>query len=388
MELLKKIESFIFESSARKLILVVFAIMFFKTGVWCIPNLGSSQAIAQNPFVTPFSDPNAHYLFWNWLAVFLAWVVGAKSTVAFFMFHFAFSIAFSLLFIKVVFTRFSDQLARKSLVLFSILPVSATAYFWVSNDSVTLFIMLFSLAYPRYSVVTFLVGIALGMQHFEQGFFATGGLLFAVLLSKKYDAQVSYSVKFCLLIFLGVIIGKVVLIGVFKYYAIEVNAGRMYWLKEHIGMILKTFIFHFHYIIWSILGPGWLVALRYTDWGRKTIPFFLTLFSLMLLLPISADQTRVLAIITFLLVAVFWLLNEDFLKKISNKEISLIFLIWAIMPWGWVWEGEPKWSVSPYDITMLFHWLYGWFTIPLPPEFFQWPFRSTNFGVVLNGFKI
>jgi hypothetical protein len=369
---INKIEKFIFESDAWKLILVIALLTLFKTGIWYIPNLGASQAIAQNPFTNPFPDPNAHYLFWSWLGLFLAWLIGATGKWQFFVFHLFFSVAFTLLFIRVTFNTLSNDLARSSLVLFSVLPVSATAYFWVSSDSITLFLMLLALAFPRSLAFTFIVGLLLGMQHFEQGFFAAAGLLFAIAISHRQGYALKYSWKFCLLLLIGVIAGKFLLFGLFGHYSINVNSGRMHWLREHLHLLLNQFFFHFHYIIWSVLGLGWLVALRFTDWGVKSVPFFLALAGLCLLLPVSGDQTRVLAIITFPLVSAYWLFNQDFLKNLAKREISLLFTAWALMPWGWVWGGAIKWSAFPYDIAYVLHRLFGWFNVPADPAL--WPF--------------
>lgn len=87
---------------------------------------------------------------------------------------------------------------------------------------------------------------------------------------------------------------------------------------------------------------------------------------------ISADQTRVLAIITFPLVSTYWLLNQDFLNKLTRRELSLLFTTWALMPWGWVWEGAPKWSAFPYDVAYILHRIFGWFNVPADPAL--WPF--------------
>lgn len=372
MKVLDRIELFIFESPLWKFILVLFSISLFKTGIWRIPNLDMSRSIAENPFVNPFTHPDQHFMFWSWLGPFMAWLIGAQSQTAFFLFHFMFSVAFTWLFIKLVISRFPDPIARTSLILFSIIPVSATAYFWVSLDSITLFIMLFALAYPKHAVLTLVTGFALGMQHFEQGFFATGGLLFAVLLSKKYDREFNYSLKFCVLLFSGVILGKLFLIGLFQYHEIAVNSGRFYWVQEHLVRILQQFFFHFHHIIWSMLGLGWLIALKYSDLGRKAIPFFASLLGLMILLALCEDQTRVLSIVTFLLLSVFWFFNERFLRTLSKKEVSLAFLVWAIMPWHWVFVGQPKWSAFPYDVAYLLNTLFGWFDMPANLE--SWPF--------------
>ncbi len=372
MNVINKIEEFIFESDAWKLILVIALLTLFKTGVWFIPNLGSSQVIAQNPFSNPFPDPNSHYLFWSWLGPFLAWLIGATGKWQFFAFHLLFSISFTFLFIRIVFNTFSNDHARSSLVLFSILPVSATAYFWVSSDSITLFLMLLALAFPGSLSFTFIVGLLLGMQHFEQSFFAAAALLFATTFSYRKGYKLKYSWKFCLLLLIGVIAGKFVLFGLFSYYSIDINSGRMHWLREHLHLLLNQFFFHFHYIVWSVLGLGWLVALKFADLGAKSVPFFLALAGLCLLLPVSGDQTRVLAIIIFPLVSVYWLLNQDFIEKLTKREISLLFTAWAMMPWGWVWGGAPKWSSFPYDIAFVLNGLFGWFDIPENPA--VWPF--------------
>jgi hypothetical protein len=377
MKALKKIEFFIFESPVWKLIAAVFGIMLFKTGVWVNPEIGIIQKIAFNPFINSIQDPNEHFLFWNWLGPYLAWLVGAKSRVAIFIFHLLFSLAFSLLFIKIIFSRFSDKISRTSLILFCILPVSSTAYFWVGYDSITLFFMLLALAYPQYILLTLLSGIALGMQHFEQSFFASGALLFAAVLNMKYDDRINikkyYSIKFFVLLSAAVILGKLALIIIFNQYLIKVNSGRFYWFKEHIVFLLTTFYMHFQSIIWGVLGLGNLFLIKYLDNGRKAIPFFITFFGLLLLLPFIGDHTRVLAITTFPLIAVYFLFNEEFLNKISTKEVSIIFLIWLLMPWAWVWGGLPRGSVFSHDIYFLLHKCFGHPRIA-PENWEWWPF--------------
>jgi len=372
MKTLALVEDFIFQSPAWKLVTVILLVMLFRTGLWYIPNLGASLAIVQNPFINPFENPNAHYLYWSWLGPFVAWLVGAKSKSTFFLLYLAFSVAFTALFIGLVFSRFSDRTARVSLVLFSVLPVSATAYFWVSLDSLTLFLMLIALARPGNFPITFLAGLCLGMQHFEQAFFGAGGLLLALLLSKRQGDTFQCPARSALILLIGIAAGKVALIGIFSYFGVHVNSGRMYYLGEHLSTVLGNFFFHFHQVVWSVLGLGWLVALKFADIGKRSIPFFVALFGLMLLLPFSADQTRVLAVGTFLTIAVYWLLNEDFLKQITNRQVAVIFLLWVLMPWSWVWQGVPKWSVFPYDVAYVLHRTLGWFNVPTDPAI--WPF--------------
>jgi len=69
---------------------------------------------------------------------------------------------------------------------------------------------------------------------------------------------------------------------------------------------------------------------------------------------------------------VFWFFNERFLKMLSRKEVALAFLVWAMMPWHWVFVGQPKWSAFPYDLAYLLNTLFGWFDMPANLE--SWPF--------------
>ncbi|MFH1859753.1 MAG: hypothetical protein ABH870_01875 [bacterium] len=371
MQVLKNIENFIYESPTWKLITTVLLIMLFKTGVWYIPNMEISRIIAQYPFINSFKDPS-NYLFWNWLGLFLSWVVGAEGQCLFFLFHFIFSIAFTFLFIKMLFVHFSNRDARTSLILFLLLPVSATAYFWVGTDSITLFLMLCAFVFSGFWFITLLTGVALGMQHFEQAFCAFLGLFLAISISKHFRAQIKYSTKWALTLLIGVILGKLFLMGIFDYFDMNVSSGRISWLKSHFLSMLNQFFFHIHYILWSILGLGWIIVLKYSEKGKIALPFLLCLFGFMILLPVCEDQTRVFAIISFPLIAAFWLFNCEFIDSLSNQLISWLFLLWIIIPWGWVWQGRPKWSVFPHDIAYFLSQLFGWSFVPANPAL--WPF--------------
>jgi multidrug transporter EmrE-like cation transporter len=373
MEALIKIKQLLYGSKTWKIIFAIALITIFKTGVWIFPNIGASELLAQNPFINPFDDPNAHYLVWNWLGPFLAWLIGAKGKWEFILLHLFYSIGFTYLTIRMILKNSEGDEGRAGLIIFSVLSVASTSYLWIGMDSLTLLLMALALAYPEFMAITFAMGTLLGMQHFEQGFFATSGLLIAIILSRRVNQITFYSVKFCLIWMMGVIFGKIVLFGIFNYHSLAVNSGRVYWLNVHLPILLNQFFFHFHYILWSILGVGWFVAIRFADLKRNSIPFFIALALMMLLIPVSGDQTRVLAIITFPLICNYWLLNSSFLKSISKNEIASLFVIWALMPLAWVWGGTPKWSAFPYDIAFILNKILGWFSIPGRIE--MWPFN-------------
>lgn len=392
MKLLLWLEHFTFNTPAWRLVTLILLVMLFKTGVWYIPNLEMSLALARNPFANPFTDPNAHYLAWNWFSPFLAWLLGIQSFRAFFLLHLGFALAFTALFIRLAWVRLPEREARVALILFALLPVSATAYFWTGPDAVTLFLLMLALGImpPEAAVakeetdpqsplaspvanggpkgaLLLCVGILLGMQHFEQALFAVGGLLFALLLERKPLFHI-------LALLSGVIAGKLALAAIFAHAGMQVNSGRSFWLQQHLDLLLGSFFLHPHSILWSVLGLGWLAALKYADQGRRTLPFFLALAGLLLLLLVSADQTRVLAIVTLPLVAMHWLFNTPFLASFSNRQAAGLLLLWIVIPWGWVWIGEPRSSALPYDFAWLLHTLFGWFEVPANPAL--WPFAD------------
>lgn len=372
MHLTKKIEHLLFETPTWKLLAVVFALCIVKTGIWWYPNPLALWAMAQDPFASPFTQPDEHYLMWNWLGPWLAWLVGATSMTKLFLFFLACAVAFDALFVRLALAHLPREQARTAIVLFALLPVSTTGFFWVGQDGLTLLLLMAALAFPAVPLATFAIGVLLGLQHFEQGFVASAGLGAAVFLSRRQGVTLPYGLRFCLLLWLGVVAGKLGLVWLFKHHEIHVNSGRMYWFRTHWGMILSGSFLHLHTVVWSLLGVAWLAAARFAEWGRRSLPFFAVLAGLFVVGALTADQTRVMAAVSLPLLMAYWLLNPDFLATLSRRETALLFGAWLLVPIGWTWTGEPKWSLFPYDVAWVLHQAFGWFT--LPENLFAWPF--------------
>jgi hypothetical protein len=359
MKLLQKLEDFIFNSPRGRLIKCLISIMILKTGIWVIPNIAMTRIIARNPFINPFQyNPNAHYLLYSWLLPFLAWVLRSYNKYTFFIFSLCFSIGFTILFIKTIFKKLPEREARIALVLFFLLPVSATSYYWVSNDSLTLFLMILLFVYPKKNLFNFFIAILIGLQHFEVGFFAAGAILFAFLIDYYYklddNKDAEFTIKWGLIIFLGVIFGKIILMLIFNYFNIQINSGRIYWWLNHSKQLLIDFVFNLHFVIWSVLNVGWFIFFKYVEKGKKSFSFIIPFLGLVMILSaIASDQTRIVAMATFLLVMIYWFLNLDFLKKIDKRTISILFLLWLIVPWGWAWGGKGRNGVIVYDIVYI-----------------------------------
>lgn len=364
MRFLDLTETFIYQSKPKRLIFAALAIALFKSGIWYIPNLELWRSVSLDPFNNPFENPNAQYLFWNWLSPFMAWRLGIHSEWGFFCLHLVFSILFTFTFIGFVWASFEERVARTALALFITLPVSATAYLWVGMDSVTLFLMMLILVAKDYLWLVLPVGILLGMQHFEQGSVAFAALTFALVLSLVMKLNTRYSFRWAATALLGVVLGKIALVLLFRHYEIYVNSGRTYALEQVFRVYLDYFYYHFQYILWSGLGVGWIVVAKFTERGKVATPFLVALCGLLFLLPFVGDQTRVFSIVSFPLVATYLLLNPDFLGSLNARFLSWVVAIWLIIPYSWIWANRPLVSVLPYDVTYILHQLFGWFHVP------------------------
>lgn len=353
---LQRAQQFIYHAPRWQLVCALLLGTLIKTGIWFMPNLDSTALIASNPFVNPFANPDAHYLLTSWLGLYGAWLVGATSERLLFCYFLLFSMLFSALFMRLLLTRLPDAAARTALVLFTMLPVAGTTYFWAGIDGITLCLMTLALLLrDRSPLLLLATGVLLGMQHFEQSFFGFGAVLAALLLSKHWrDAQTAgYSVRWAFCLLLGIVLGKIVLQLLFQRFGLHLNSGRMYWLQNHLPALVGQTLLHLHLVLWSALGLGWVMVLTWAERGKAAWPLLLALAGLLLLLPVSGDQTRVLAIVTLPLLSVYWLLNPGFLASLNRTLVSALFGLSLLLPWSWVWEGLPRWSALPFDIALL-----------------------------------
>ena len=364
MTLLEPVDRFIFESSRRRFVSVLLVASLCKTGVWYIPNIEVSRTIALDPFSNPIANPFTHYLYWNWFSPFLAWLVGATGSRSFVFFHLAFAVAFTALATFAMFDRLPERQARVAFLIFCSLPVSGTVYYWVGMDAVVLFLMLVPLVFSKSWLVPFLAGIALGMQHFEQGVVAGGVLFVTVVVASRMRLEAPYSPRFAVAWICGAIVGKLTLIALFARWGVNVNNGRLVLFGHEFQTLLLEAAFHFQVIAWSMLGVGWLVLLAYVDRLRsRAVPLVVGLLLCLPFLVLTQDETRVISIITFPLLAGYWLFDREVLARVSEREASFLLVAWLVVPWSWTWLGIPRWSAMPYDVYGLLSALFG----PFPP---------------------
>jgi hypothetical protein len=367
------IEQKISSLSFQKCFYILFALMVVKVGIWQMPNLGVSLAIAQHPFVNVLVDePGAQYLMFSWFSSFVAWLLHLKKWTPYFLFHLMCSVGFVALFAKMVFERHSLENAKKALILFFLFPFSATSFFWVGMDSATLLLMMLSLYFYKNEKILFLFAVMLGLQHFEQAFFSALALLFPIYENQSQEKKMDFQLKNALVYFAGILVGKLILFLIFKYSGVLLVSNRAVKAQTTLQIYFQQFFFHFQVILWSICGVGWLAVIRYYQWNRTQWPVLISILGIFLVItPIIGDQTRVDCIILFPLICVFLLNNHEFLARITMSEMARIFVLWLLIPWVWVW-GQPRWSVFPYDVCYLVHKIFH--QMPWPANASMWPF--------------
>jgi hypothetical protein len=370
MRLIEKINRFLYQTNRLRLILIVFFVYFLKTGIWYLPNIDGWWPMSLNPFKNPFTDPLGQFVFWNWLGPFLAWLLHIHNRTSFMYFHLCFAIAFTLAFLYYVFSTFAEEDARTALVLFLSVGSSAMGYYWIGMDSITLALMMFILLARKYPVVALFLGVALGMQHFEQAIFAFGAVLFALLYSHYLKTPATFSLRWSICAFAGVLMGKLVLVVLFWHLHIHITDRRYYFLQNY-QMFLQMFYYHVQYLLWSFFGAGWFAVAKFAERGKAARPFFIAVIGLILLQLTVSDETRVFWIVVFPLLAVYLLLDESFLQFIGSNVTSWIFAIWLLAPFPYAWGGRPLISILPYNIELLLHRCFGWFN--LPPNQSMWP---------------
>ena len=374
MRAIRLLERFIFGTPLWLFLAALCAAALVRTGTWYIPNITYSQMLAQNPFINPLEEAKAHYIVWSWLGSFIAWTIGATSPLAFYLLHLCFSLAFIALMIGLCVRELPRDEARIALIAFFALPASTTALFWVSYDSLTLLLMALALATRRGRIAPLVCGFGLGLQNFEQGALSMAVLFVALGLRGHTWPPLPAGGLFALRVLAGTLAGKIALYLVFFLAGMQVNSGRFYYLQSDIALFLASAALHAHVVVWSTLGAGWLIAVRYADMGRRALPFFLALAGAVLVSAISDDQTRVVAIVAFPLVALHWVLDRGFLATVTKTQAAVLLLVFLLVPWTWTWGGKPMWSVFPYDVAYVLNALTGWPDLPrdtLP----TWPFR-------------
>lgn len=348
------VEKFIYKSSWKLFYTVLAILLIVKSGIWFIPNLDVYRQVSLDPFLNPFiKDTNAQYLVWSWLGNYLAWVLGVKTFGAFFTLHICFSIAFLASIAIWIRKNFSAEGARVATIVFASLPAASTSFYWVGMDSLTLFLLSILLHAQRNLWVSILISYLLGLQHFEQGVFATlavaGLRVISALANRRSFGSAALFFVFNVL---GLGLGRLTLNVMFENLGFKLVSDRtQLWIENATGLF-HLYMNNFFIVTWSALACGWLVCM-YVVSKRGSSKWGLSAFMVVGLLSgvLVFDETRVMSIVTLPAVLLFFYQNRDVLELASKKVVSAYSLVWIAVPWLWVFGGVTKHSLIFTDLA-------------------------------------
>ena len=371
------LEKYLVNLNIKKLLTLFFLVIIIKIGVWYHPALWKLLKISINPFdESILVNQQAHYLYYNFLGGYIANFLNLSTKLSFFLFHLFFSFLFNFLFIFLIFQQLDRRNAIYSLIIFLIFPVSTTVFFWVGYDSITLSILMLSILFRSNSIIVFIFGIFLGLQHFELGFLSSLSLFILNSYNQLFSKKSFLSLKYSIFLLIGTLFGKIILEYYFFSINLDINSGRIWYTFDVIKHFFYNSYFNFHNIIWFALSAGWLIILKYIFYKERNIFFIFILLGQLIILFIVDDQTRVYANLSFLIILSQVFFNKDFLQQIKNYEISLIIIIWLIIPYGWAWQGILRSSMFTYDFAYILNYFFDIFNNESIRPSIIWPFEN------------
>ena len=145
------------------------------------------------------------------------------------------------------------------------------------------------------------------------------------------------------------------------------------WIINSLLHLIYNFYFNFYNVLWFSLGVGWFVILKYFFDEKDKFSLIISLILLITILPIIDDHTRVYSSISLIILVIYIICNNNFLKKISRYEIAILFLLWFFMPYSWVWQGNLRPSMFQYNLAYLLNYFFDLFNNDIKSSAI-WPF--------------
>lgn len=351
------------------LLVLIFLTAIIKSGVWVMGNLETTRLIAENPFVNPFDNSDADYLINSWLLNFIAYSVRATNPINYLALHIFFTILAILVGVVSVKRRMQIENNNYASYMFVMLPVSAGIFYWVGMDGFLFLLLILYFAIKR-KKLTVVLGILVGMQHFEIGIIAVTSLIFYDALTKKNTlhglirARPTYFA-------LGMVLGKLTLITLFNVNNLIVRESRYSLGFDNVIHNLVDNVRYLPAAVFSAIGIFWILVLKLERNKQKA-------FLISFLIPVVAslfvwDQTRILQQSSILIVMRAFVLNKNLATGINREEIKYFFFAWLIIPWVWVWQ-DFLGPITGYNIMILVSRIFNTDTAPVNSELFWWIF--------------
>lgn len=332
-------------------ILFTIFVLVSNTGMWFMPNINMQYMISQNLLKVPFDDPNAHYLFLNYFQPFVFKIFGGKELLHYYYYTFFITLLFSYLFLYwfIIYHGKEISLNDYKLFLTIIFPTFMIPYYWVGMDGMTLLLMLLVLISLHHRFIPFLFASILSLQHFEQAFLSFGLLCATLFVHYIVTKEAnSFSLFKKLLFLLAVLVfTRFLMLKTFTYIDAGIVGDRSSYLKANLQIFISMFKSGWYIILYTFFGVGWIVVLAYL---KDVWPLFIAVAILFVVTMFVGDQTRVASIALFPSLFYWLFMNKELFIKITNKFISVLLLLYLIIPVIVVW-GQPHYgSLWHYDM--------------------------------------
>ncbi len=327
-------------------------IVIGNTGIWYMPNIESQYEISQSLTHNPLTNASIHYLMTNYFQPFLFGIFGGNSLLHYLIFTLFISIMFFAVFV-LWFLKFHSEDNSSTiykLLVIIVFPVFMVVFYWIGMDGMTLLLMLLVMINFK-SKWSYTFALLLGTQHFEQGmagFLLLSGALFIENIFTK-NLKCWDTFKQSVYILIGIIIGKLVLVGWFGMAEIEVLGSRSSYMEKYIYLYLDQWLNSWPFIFYSLFGVGWLLIIK----EIKTVYPLLIAALITFVFTISiGDQTRVGTIILFPSLFYWVFMNREILNRITPKFSIIILTLYLVLPVVYVWGG-PFGSLFKYDLQVM-----------------------------------
>lgn len=351
-----------------------FGMVVVNTGFWLMPNLPAQFMVSQSLTSNPFTDPNAHYLFSNYLQPAIFGLFGGKSIISYVIYTALITVIYFFTF-SFWFIHYHGRLVavdEAKLLVAVTFPVFMIPFYWIGMDGMTLLLMLITMILIS-SRWVFIPAVLLGMQHFEQGFvaFSILGATQILYLLQSREKTSGISLKQIFFVILGILAGKVLLFGWFELNNISLLGSRQTYLENNKELFSSMWSNSWPYIAWSLLGVGWFFVISK---AKKVWPFLVSTLFVFFFVRFVNDQTRVGVIILFPTLFYWVLMNRRLWSDLKQIYVIALISLYLLIPVVVVW-GAPHGDLLNYDIKVAKETISGsGFNI----DHFDWllPFRA------------
>ena len=357
----------------KALFITLIVLSLIKSGIWVFPATNASLIIAMDPFRNPFTDPSSHYLMTTWLGSYVAYVLGIKTfsgIITYFLFCGLLGIIFLWLSIK---KHLEKSLQSRSILFMALIPGIPTVFYWVGMDTFTFLLFALYLYFSANPALTLIVGMLMGMQHFEVGIVSAISLAVYELLS--VPLLKNQKKKFAVVTFIiGILLGKFLLSLIFASHGISILTDRTQLGLETVKTNYQLIFSNAFPIFWSYLGVYWIfLVLLLRKFDRQLFALMAALVLPLVIVFFVKDQTRIMHLSSFLLLTQALVLNPVQLKKLTSRQIQFLILAWLVIPWMWFWN-KLHLSLIGYDLQYLISRLFGAGSVPMDGTITMWPF--------------